>query len=64
MASPKPPKRYATPPTEAQLEADQISNLEAQREEGEQDDLDNQPATPELIEALGFNPDEEWPDDT
>jgi hypothetical protein len=29
----------------------------------EQEDLDFQPATPELIAKLGFDPDEEWPAD-
>jgi hypothetical protein len=70
MATPKPPKRYARPPTKAQLEVDRKANLEAQRQEQEEDDLESQPATPELIAKLGFNPDEDeerdpdyWPDE-
>ena len=63
MALKRKPTRYDTPPTKAQLEADRRGRIEADRQEQEQDDLDNQPATPELIAALGFNPDDEWPDE-
>lgn len=32
-------------------------------ENREQEDLAEQPATLELINSLGFDPDKEWPDD-